>query len=153
MAAPFYSLERKVELAIKALLDAEDLDGVPVYIGSNTQDETEEGEQGMRVPYVIVGCSEGTPDMEGQIDGVYQLSARVEVWTHRNDEPGAAHGDRVGLVRDALLTDDLPSRLSDEVDDFHCFLLRGSTLMGENEGTHFKATLMLELTCCASDLR
>lgn len=153
MAAPFYSLERKVELAIKALLDDAELDGVPVYIGSNTQDETEEGEQGMRVPYVMVGCSEGMPDMEGQIDGVYQLPARVEVWTHRNDEPGSTHGDRVGTVRDALLTDDLAERLSDAIDDFHCFLLRGSTLMGENEGTHFKATLMLDLTCCASDLQ
>lgn len=151
MAAPYYALERKVELAIKALLDAVDLDGVPVYIGSNTQDETEEGEQGMRVPYVIVGCSEGTPDMEGQIDGVYVMPARVEVFTHRHDEPGAAHGDRVATIRDALLVDDLSTQLSDAAEDFHCFTLRSSTIMGENEGTHYKATLLLDLVCAAAD--
>ena len=152
MAAPYYSLERKVELAIQSALSSVDLDGVPVYIATDNQDETQEGEQGMQAPYVMVACSESTPDMPGQIDGVFVCPARLEVYTHRHDEPGETHAERTATVRDALIKDDIADTLSDAVSDFHCFYLRNHTLATENDGTHSISTLTLELICAASDL-
>lgn len=151
MSAPYYSLERKVETAIKALLDAAELDSVPVYLLSDTQDESLEGQAGIRVPYIMVCCDSGDQDVEGVLDGVFVMHVRVETYTHRHDEPGAAHAQRSATVRDTLLIDDITTQLSDAVDDFHCFSLRSSSVLSENQDELSKSTLVLDLICSSSD--
>lgn len=152
MASPFYDIERKAELAVQSVLSSVDLDGVPVYIATDTADETEDGQPGIRVPYIMIACTEATPEMPGMVDGVYVCPVNVEVWSHRHDEPGATHSGRLAKVRDALIEDGLADALSESIGDFHCFYCRGATLSAENDASHAKGIVSLELVCAASDL-
>lgn len=141
----YFGIERKVERALQNLLDAVNLDGVPIYLGSDNNDETEEGEQGMRLPFIVCICDDATADLPGVMDGVYQARCRVEVNTHRDDEPGVAADDRGARVRDALLTDDLSARLSNAIADFHCFRVLESGFSTDNSQGVTVSTISLTL--------
>jgi hypothetical protein len=147
----YFGIERKVERALQSLLDAVNLDGVPVYLGSDNNDETEEVEQGMRLPFVVCICDDASSDMPGLMDGVYQARCRVEVNTHRDDEPGSAADARAATVRDTLLTDDLAARLSSSVADFHCFRVLESGLSTDNTQGVTVNTISLTLAVGAFD--
>lgn len=147
----YFGLERKVERALQNLLDAVNLDGVPVYLGSDTNDETEEGEQGMRLPFILCICDDASQDMEGVLDGVYRARARVEVWTHRDDEPGVTADARSATVRDALLTDDLSARLSNAIADFHCFRVLETGLSTDNSQEATMQTITMTLAVGSFD--
>lgn len=148
---PYFGIERLVERAMQSLLDAADLDGVPVYLGSDNNDETEDGEHGMRVPFVMCICDDATSDEPGIMDGVYRAVARVEVHTHRDDEPGEAADQRSATVRDALLTDDLASRLSSAVANFHCFRVLETSLTTDNSQAITVQTIGMTLAVGAFD--
>jgi len=152
MSAPYHSIERKTEDAVKALLDTLNLDGVPIYVGQDNADETEEGEPGLRVPYIICIADSAEQYMEGESTGIYSISVRVEVWSHKHDEPGAAHAERLAKVRDKLITDTLAADLSTAVADFHCLHVMSSGMISQSEGNHYMGGTDLTLIVSPSDL-
>lgn len=155
MSAPYYGIEWKVENALRALVLAANRDGVPVYLGSDNKSlmhEDEDDSQALQAPYILCICDDAPQYMDGQDIGVYTCSARVEVWTHKHDEPGAAHADRNGWIRDVLITDTLKNELCAAANDFHCLKVLSSGFRQDVIGSFAVGTITLSLICSPSDL-
>lgn len=154
MSAPYFQLEWKVENALRTLVLAANRDWVPVYLGSDNKSlmHDDEGQgQGIEIPCIICACDQLQQDMTGQNDGVFRGEARVEIYTGKHDEPGNAHAERVGWVRDVLLVDDIADQLSAAVDDFHCFALVSSDVSTDASGETYRSTITLGLVVGSFD--
>lgn len=155
MSAPFYGLEWKVENALRTLVLAANRDGVPVYLGSDNKSlghQDEDDSKALQAPYIICSCNNLELDVPGQHDGVWKAVGKVEVWTHKHDEPGNAHAERVGWVRDVLCVTDLPEQLSNAVADFHCFQTHEIDTDNQSDGPYFATSISIRMVITPSDM-
>lgn len=152
MSAPYYAIENKAELAVKALLDTLNLDGVPVWVGNANNDEEVDGEQGIKVPRIVISAQPAEQRFKGEPVGIYDLTVEVEIFSHKHDEPEAAHFLRVANVRDKLLTDTLADDLSAAVSDFACLHVLDSTLASESQTDHYRSTIGVQMVCTMSEV-
>lgn len=147
-----HDLEQKAADAIRqVIIDA--ATGIPdaqIFTDFNSQDEKQ------AFPCVSISAEGGEED--GHDSGNFRLGFLVTVKgvadaTGTSDNPRTNHAAKAAAVFDSLYSDTLAADLTAAEADFTCFNSIVRTRSANSvEGRHFETSMVLEFSCCPSDL-
>ncbi len=149
MAAPFHSLQQKLEEALASVANAvplADRGNATVYAGIDNES--------LPLPRIVVSAEQG--DEFPLFTGNHNMQASVMVLSAADPKTDAtvlAHRQRTGFVFDAFYSGTLAADLTSAVSDFHCLGVYGHQVSTQQtEDRHWTATLQFTAYCAPSDL-
>lgn len=147
--------EEKAADACVALLEAAELttvsNFVPFYKNDTAIGDEEDAESTLQKPCVVVDfipSGEMFPQ-SGNIIGDLVLT----IIANGADTTKAVYAAMKTEVQEAIYTDDLPARLTEEGTDFHCFGFAGEVRLNHRvDGKDFESQILIPLAVCGQTI-
>jgi hypothetical protein len=140
----YNDVSMKLEAALKAVIDAQGIDGLKVNTGITDQE--------IELPCCI--CSaEKEQEEEIKDTGIFKIKAKISVRSSpENSADFAKFRPTVAQIFDAVLNEEAAAQLSEAIDDFHCYDITRIGGDARIEDKSHVVELILDAVCCGSEI-